>query len=75
MNQYRLGTIFLKNFYTGFDYNNDEILIGVNKGSYSAEIFGFSPNPKDITSTNSNYILIIVLILILFGGAILIYIK
>ena len=65
----------MKNFYTGFDYNNDEILIGVNKGSYSAEIFGFSPNPKDIKSTNSNYILIIVSILILFGGGILIYIK
>lgn len=75
MNQYRLGTLFLKNFYTGFDYNNNEILIGVNKGSYSAEIFGFSPNPKDVTYSNSNYIFIIILILILFGVAILIYIR
>lgn len=29
-NQYRLGTIFLRNFYTGFDYFHDQIVIGLN---------------------------------------------
>jgi len=32
-NQYRLGTIFLRNFYTGLDYDNNLILMGVNKVS------------------------------------------
>ena len=30
--EYRLGTVFLRNFYTGLDYQNDMIYIGVNKG-------------------------------------------
>ena len=30
-NQYRLGTIFLRNFYTAFDYDKDLIMLGVNK--------------------------------------------
>jgi hypothetical protein len=32
-NQYRLGTIFLQNFYTALDFDNNMILLGVNKGS------------------------------------------
>ena len=75
MNQYRLGTIFLKNFYTGFDYENNEIIIGVNKGIYSAEIFGFSPNPKDSTKTYSNVLFLIIFIIVLIGVGILIYIR
>lgn len=30
---YRLGNIFLRNFYTALDFEHDEILIGVNKGA------------------------------------------
>ena len=30
-NQYRLGTIFLRNFYTAFDYDKDLIMLGVHK--------------------------------------------
>ena len=29
-NQYRLGTIFLRNFYTALDFDNNLIMIGVN---------------------------------------------
>lgn len=29
-NEYRLGTIFLRNFYTSLDYDADLIAIGVN---------------------------------------------
>ena len=32
-NQYRLGTIFLRNFYTALDFDNNLVLMGVNKGS------------------------------------------
>ena len=30
-NEYRLGTIFLRNFYTSLDYDRDLIAVGVNK--------------------------------------------
>lgn len=30
-NEYRLGTIFLRNFYTSLDYDRDLIAIGVNR--------------------------------------------
>ena len=30
--EYRLGTIFLRNFYTALDYENDLIILGVNTG-------------------------------------------
>ena len=33
INEYRLGTVFLRNFYTALDYDRDLIVIGVNKGS------------------------------------------
>lgn len=29
-NQYRLGTVFLRNFYTALDYDNNLILMGFN---------------------------------------------
>ena len=47
LNQYRLGTIFLRNFYLGLDYEQDLILLGINKGREDshAEIFGKSENP------------------------------
>ena len=41
-NQYRLGTIFLRNFYVGFDYDKNRINIGLNKGTKNAEIKGSS---------------------------------
>jgi hypothetical protein len=44
-NQYRLGTIFLRNFYVGFDYYKDEIVIGLNKGIVHASIEGKSEDP------------------------------
>jgi hypothetical protein len=31
-NEYRLGTIFMKNFYTALDFDNDMIVLGVNAG-------------------------------------------
>ena len=47
-NLYKLGTIFLRNFYTALDYDMDLITIGVNKGSSElakATIMGKTSNP------------------------------
>jgi hypothetical protein len=38
LNQYRLGTIFLRNFYVGLDYNYDQIVIGLKEGTTYASI-------------------------------------
>lgn len=46
--EYRLGTIFLRNFYTSLDYDKDLIAIGVNRGSAAlakATIEGHKENP------------------------------
>jgi hypothetical protein len=46
--EYRLGSVFLRNFYTGLDYKNDMIYIGVNKGQAEnarASIHGRVYNP------------------------------
>lgn len=39
-NQYRLGTIFLRNFFVGLDYESNLILIGINKGATAAALHG-----------------------------------
>lgn len=47
-NEYRLGTVFLRNFYVGLDYDKDLIIIGINKEASdyaSAEIIGHSVDP------------------------------
>lgn len=31
-NEYRLGTLFMRNFYTALDFDNDMIILGVNAG-------------------------------------------
>jgi hypothetical protein len=47
LNQYRLGTIFLRSFYLGLDFEQDLVLMGINKGREDshAEILGKSENP------------------------------
>jgi len=45
-NQYRLGTIFLRNFYVGFDYKKNKIAIGLNAGTGNANIIGSSKLEK-----------------------------
>ena len=36
LNQYRLGSIFLRNFYVGLDFEHNKILIGLNKNTEDA---------------------------------------
>lgn len=47
-NQYRLGTIFLRNFYTGLDYENNLVVLGINNGITSAELIGKTANPFEV---------------------------
>ena len=44
-NQYRLGTIFLRNFYTGLDFDQNQIMIGLNKDITTATMSGEARNP------------------------------
>ena len=50
-NQFRLGTIFLRNFYTGLDYDKNLIMLGVNaksSGKSEVEIIGEIKNPYKV---------------------------
>ena len=48
MNTYRLGSVFLRNFYVGLDFANNKLLIGLNKNTNDAEIRGYSSSPYKI---------------------------
>jgi len=45
-NQYRLGTIFLRNFYTGLNFETQEIMLGLNEGTDTADMIGKSESKK-----------------------------
>lgn len=75
-NQYRLGTIFLRNFYTALDYDNNLILMGINKGASTrakAYIDGTISNPA--SSGGMTIGIVIVIMLVGFGIAIICYFK
>ena len=36
LNEYRLGSIFLRNFYVGLDYEKNQLVLGLNKGNLDA---------------------------------------
>lgn len=75
-NQFRLGTIFLQNFYTALDYDNNMILLGVNKGSSDkakAYIDGDLPDP--FLAGNSSLAIVIVILLILIAIGIIFYFR
>ena len=72
-----LGTVFLRNFYTVLDYDNDLIAIGVNKGSShlaKAEIVGHRANPTIEASGNgvAIFFLVLLIIFLLVGGVYLV---
>jgi hypothetical protein len=72
LNQYRLGTIFLRNFYTVLDFKMNMILIGLNKGAAAHSYMGGKAyNPNIHTSDDMHYmalsiILIIVVVIVAF---------
>lgn len=67
-NEYRLGTIFLRNFYTALDYDSDLIVIGVNRGSAhlaKATVVGHRANPflpKEGGSVAAVFVIVIVVV-------------
>mmetsp|Transcript_9682 Transcript_9682/g.16287 ORF Transcript_9682/g.16287 Transcript_9682/m.16287 type:complete len:234 (-) Transcript_9682:135-836(-) len=75
MNQYRLGTIFLRNFFTGLDYENGQILIGLNYGTSFASISGGSPNPFIKDTGNGAIVFVLCFLLILLFIAIIFYFR
>ena len=79
MNQYRLGTIFLRNFYTALNFETNLIMIGVNKGSSDtakAKIIGEVYNPfAEADKSGAGLAFVIILLLILFSLAILSFLK
>lgn len=73
-NQYRLGTIFLRNFYTGLDFDKNLLLIGLNQGTDSAQILGKADNPFR-PSGNGAIIFVILFLFIMFAIALACYIR
>lgn len=53
-NQYRLGTIFLRNFYTFLDYEKDQIGLGINKGCSTAQLIGKTEHTDEDLPNNPN---------------------
>ena len=78
-NQYRLGTVFLRNFYTALDYDQNLIIIGVNKGSSDsakAELIGKIYNPfKHIQKNGGAMAAVLICLLCLFSVAIAFFVK
>uniref|UniRef100_A0A7S3FWG8 Peptidase A1 domain-containing protein n=1 Tax=Strombidium rassoulzadegani TaxID=1082188 RepID=A0A7S3FWG8_9SPIT len=79
MNQFRLGTIFLRNFYVALDYELNFINIGVNAGSSErakAYIEGRALRPNDDGSnTGARLAIILTVLLTMFSIAIIFFIK
>ena len=74
-NQYRLGTIFLRNFYTGLDFENNMLLIGINKGSTAAESHGKSENPFKPREGNGAVLFVITFIIVMIAVAVACFVR
>lgn len=74
-NQYRLGTIFLRNFYTGLNYHYNSLLIGLNQGTTDAEIMGAAPNPFKPKTNHGAIIFVIAFLVLMFAIAIFFYFR
>lgn len=77
-NQYRLGTIFLRNFYTGLDYDQNLIMIGANAYSSDAakaQIRGKAKNPFAHDPSAGPWVAIILVVIVMFGLAIFFYLR
>lgn len=75
-NEYRLGTIFLQNFYVGLDYEYDSLLIGLRADNTDAEIHGAATNPfKKVEDTGPALIFVVIFLVVLVLVAIACYIR
>jgi cbb3-type cytochrome oxidase subunit 3 len=74
-NQYRLGTIFLRNFYTGLDFENNMLLIGINQGTTSAELHGKAENPFKPREGNGAVLFVITFIIVMIAVAVACFVR
>lgn len=74
-NQYRLGTIFLRNFFVGLDYENNMLLIGINKGATAAELHGKSENPFKPKEGNGAILFVITFIIVMIAVAVACFVR
>lgn len=74
-NQYRLGTIFLRNFYTGLDFENNMLLIGVNKGTTSGYLNGKAENPFKVKEGNGAILFVITFIIVMIAVAVACFVR
>jgi hypothetical protein len=74
-NQYRLGTIFLRNFYTGLDYENNLVLIGVNEGSTTAMMTGEAPDPNRKRKTAGATVWVVLFIISMIAISIALFVR
>lgn len=74
-NQYRLGSIFLRNFYTGLDFDNNLLLIGINQGSTSASLHGKSENPFKPKEGNGAILFVITFIIVMIAVAVACFVR
>ena len=72
-NQYRLGSIFLRNFFIGLDYETMQVAVGLNKVSSSASIEGKSYNPYRRIAENHYTVVIIVIVILTILVAVALY--
>lgn len=81
LNHFRLGTIFLRNFYTVLDFENNLIVVGVNKigkasaNSERSSITGKVENPFTGRQGGFGFFIVILLILGISGVAYWYYYK
>mgnify|MGYP006096593441 CR=1 FL=1 len=72
-NQYRLGSIFLRNFFIGLDFETMQLAVGLNKVSAAASIEGKSSNPFRIPKNHDEAIVFVVVFLIVLVGVALFF--
>ena len=67
--------MFLRNFYTGLDFENNLVLIGINKGTTNASLQGRLENPYKVKSGGGAILFIITFIIIMLIIAIACYVR
>ena len=66
LNQYRLGNVFLRSFYTVLDFDNDIIMLGLNvDGAASKSAYINHMNAHKIVNSPAQTVFIVILILVL----------
>ena len=67
--------MFLRNFYTGLDYENNLLLIGINKGTTNASLQGRLENPYKAKDGNGAILFVITFIIFMMIIAVACYVR